>query len=187
MSIILKQTLLLLTIFFRCKNQAKIYSRVTNFDLARYQGKWYEIARFKNPFQNKYLKNVTAEYQLLDNGMIKVLNQCERKNGKIYTSEGRGRIQDQKDSSKLEVSFFHIFGWRPVWGDYWILYVDPEHTLSVVGDRKSQYGWVLSRNSVLTQSQLKKVKLILDKNDYDSEELLITFHDTYLKKKEASI
>jgi apolipoprotein D and lipocalin family protein len=187
MSSILKQTLLLLNNIFRCKNQDKIYSEINKFDLARYQGKWYEIARFKNPFQNKCLKNVTAEYQLLDNGMIKVVNQSERKNGKMNTAEGLARIQDKKDSSKLEVSFFDILGWRPVWGDYWILYVDPEYSLSVVGDRKSQYGWVLSRNSVLTQSELKKAKFFLDKNGYDSKELLITLHDTYIKKKEESI
>ncbi len=154
-----------------------IFSIATEFKLERYQGKWYEIARFKNPFQKKCLKNVTAEYQLLDNGMINVVNKCERKNDERDIVTGLARIQDENDHSKLEVSFFDIFGWRPIWGDYWVLYVDPIYSWSVVGDRKRQYGWILSRNPTLSSSNLDRAKLILDKNGYDSTALLITNND----------
>lgn len=153
------------------------FSMATEFKLERYQGKWYEIARFKNPFQKKCFKNVTAEYQLLDNGMINVVNRCERKNDGRDIVTGLARIQDENDHSKLEVSFFDIFGWRPIWGDYWVLYVDPIYSWSVVGDRKRQYGWILSRNPTLSSSNLDKAKLILDKNGYDSTALLITSND----------
>ena len=154
-----------------------IHSMKSSFKLEPYQGKWYEIARFKNPFQKKCLKNVTAEYQLLENGMIEVTNQCEEKNGKIDSIKGLARIQDQNNPSKLEVSFFDIFGWRPIWGDYWVLYIDSNYSWSVVGDRKSQYGWILSRTPALAASNLKKAKLILDENGYDSTKLLMTTHD----------
>lgn len=153
------------------------FSMATEFKLERYQGKWYEIARFKNPFQKKCFKNVTAEYQLLDNGMINVVNKCEIKNDERDIVTGLARIQDENDHSKLEVSFFDIFGWRPIWGDYWVLYVDPIYSWSVVGDRKRQYGWILSRNPTLSSSNLDKAKLILDKNGYDSTALLITSND----------
>lgn len=153
------------------------FSMATEFKLERYQGKWYEIARFKNPFQKKCFKNVTAEYQLLDNGMINVVNKCERKNDERDIVTGLARIQDENDHSKLEVSFFDIFGWRPIWGDYWVLYVDPIYSWSVVGDRKRQYGWILSRNPTLSSSNLDRAKLILDKNGYDSTALLITSND----------
>ena len=114
-----------------------IFSIATEFKLERYQGKWYEIARFKTHSQKKMLKNVTAEYQLIDNGMINVVNKCERKNDEQDIVTGLARIQDENDHSKLEVSFFDIFGWRPIWGDYWVLYVDPIYSWSVVGDRKN--------------------------------------------------
>ena len=45
---------------------------VRGFDLERYLGKWYEIARFDFRFE-KNLDNTTAEYSMNDDGSIRVV------------------------------------------------------------------------------------------------------------------
>jgi apolipoprotein D and lipocalin family protein len=150
---------------------------VPELNLSKYQGKWFEIARFPNPFQTKCQKNVFATYSLLENGFIKVVNSCVQKNGTINFVNGLAKIQDPRSNAKLEVSFFDIFGWRPVWGDYWVLYIDADYQIAVIGDRKQKYGWILSRSNSINKVQATILTKTLDKNGYDSKKLLYTQHD----------
>ncbi|MBT6120292.1 lipocalin family protein [bacterium] len=146
-------------------------------DLQRYQGKWFEIARFSNPFQNKCKKNVTATYTILENGSIEVVNTCTCESGQDEDVKGLIKIIDTQTNAKLGVSFFDVFGWRPVWGDYWVLGLDQDYTVAVIGDPNRKYGWLLSRTKKLSPTQVKIALRIFDKNGYDSKSLIYTIHD----------
>ena len=152
-------------------------SVVSQLDLSRYQGQWFETARFPNFFQKKCQKNVKAHYRLLDKGFIEVINSCEQKNGKTKSVTGRAKQQGSDSTSKLEVSFFDILGWRPIWGDYWVLYIDADYKIAVIGDKNKKYGWILSRKTTLTKSQKDTSLAVLTKNGYDIQKLLFTTHD----------
>lgn len=148
------------------------------FSTTAYQGRWYEVARFENPFQQKCAKNVQAHYRLLHNEKIEVINTCENKNGTMDSVKGVARAQSQQDPSKLEVSFFSVFGWRPIWGDYWVIYWDSSYAWSVVGDKKSRYGWLLSRTPTLDEATVNRAKSIFAHHGYDSKKLIMTTQDS---------
>ena len=150
---------------------------VPTVDLSRYHGQWFEIARFPNLFQKNCQKNVSATYRLLETGLIEVINSCDQKNGTITSVTGLARPQTPPSTSKLEVSFFSILGWRPVWGDYWVLYIDQEYQLAVVGDRKQKYGWILARKTAISKDQLATAMAVLNRNGYNSQNLEFTTHD----------
>src|SRR5919205_1829181 len=93
---------------------------VSSVDLSRYQGKWYEIARFPNRFEKSCAGDVTATYRLATDGGINVLNECRKANGEIKRAEGKARKADKNGpTSKLEVRFAPAFlSFLPVvWGD----------------------------------------------------------------------
>lgn len=152
-------------------------SVVSRLDLNKYQGKWFEVARFPNPFQDTCQKNVSAQYRLLEDGFIEVINRCELSDGKINSVTGLAKWQSTDNTAKLGVSFFDIFGWRPIWGDYWVLDIDPAYQLAVVGDRQAKYGWVLSRTADISVEQLAHARAIFSQNGYDSDLLGMTDHD----------
>jgi apolipoprotein D and lipocalin family protein len=115
---------------------------VSNFDINQYLGTWYEIARYDHWFE-KGQKNVKTEYILKDNIII-VKNQGEL-NNKLKTIEGVARFKDKNNVGWLEVSFF-----KPIYGDYKIIYLDENYeNVIITGDSKS-YLWILSRNQKLT-------------------------------------
>jgi apolipoprotein D and lipocalin family protein len=89
---------------------------VEQVDLARYLGRWYEIARYPNFFETGCV-GVTADYALRDDGRIDVVNTCREDtlDGEIETIEGVARVTDDPSGAKLRVSFF-----PPFEGDYWI-------------------------------------------------------------------
>src|SRR5215470_14185215 len=79
---------------------------VPSIDLNRYQGKWYEIARFPNRFEKSCASDVTATYTLAPDGKLNVLNECRKPSGERKQAEGKAR-RASKDgpTSKLEVRF----------------------------------------------------------------------------------
>ncbi len=110
-------------------------------DLDRYTGRWYEIARFPNSFEEG-CEGVTADYARRDDGLISVVNTCRKGgvDGEVNVANGRARIADPETNAKLEVSFF-----GPFWGDYWIIGLADDYSLSLVGEPQGHYLWILSR------------------------------------------
>lgn len=123
--------------------------RVAHVDLERYVGVWHEVARIPNRFQKQCAWGVTAEYTLRPDGRIDVVNRCYRKDGSLDEARGLARVEDTATNSLLKVSFFSILGWRPVWGDYWIIDLADDYSYAVVCSPDRKYGWILARDEHL--------------------------------------
>jgi len=102
---------------------------VSQVDLDRYLGTWYEIARLPNWFQDQCAGDVTAEYKRLDDGKTQVINRCRDGKGQMDEANGVARVVDASTNAKLEVSFVSVFGWRLFWVDYWILDLGEDYEL----------------------------------------------------------
>lgn len=142
-------------------------STVNSVDIKKYTGLWYEIAKIPNRFQKQCISGTTAQYTLREDGRIDVVNSCIEADGSIDRAEGLARIVDKKTNAKLEVSFFSILGWRPVWGDYWIIGLDENYQWVVVGTPNRKYGWILSRTPQLDNKKNEELFQILKDQGYD--------------------
>ena len=136
-------------------------------DLQRFLGEWHEIARIPAWFQNRCAKDTTARYQLRNDGRITVINRCLTRKGEIDQAVGLARVLDPDSKSRLKVSFVSFLGWRPFWGDYWVIGLDPDYRWLVVGDPRRQYGWILSRTPVLEPALLEAAFETLERNGYN--------------------
>ena len=61
-----------------------------------------------------------------------------------------------------------LWGWRPFWGDYWVLGLDADYQWAIVGSPDRKYGWILSRTPEMPQDTLEHVFAILTENGYDT-------------------
>ena len=114
---------------------------VKTFDLNRYLGTWYEIARFSHSFE-KNLVGVTATYSLRDDGKIEVLNQGFKNtlDGERSKAVGKAKIPNKLEPGKLKVSFFWIF-----YADYNVLELDENYQYAMIGSSSDKYFWILCR------------------------------------------
>jgi apolipoprotein D and lipocalin family protein len=135
-------------------------------DLSRYAGLWYEVAKIPNRFQKKCVGNTTAEYTRREDGRIQVVNRCLKSNGDFDEAEGLARIEDPLTNAKLKVSFVSFLGWRPFWGDYWVIGLDEDYRWSIVGTPDRKYGWVLARTPELDEETMAEIFTILEGNGY---------------------
>jgi apolipoprotein D and lipocalin family protein len=147
---------------------------VSKVDLKRYAGLWYEIARIPNRFQKQCARGVTAQYTLRADGRIDVVNRCYESSGKISEAEGLARVEDTASNARLKVSFFSILGWRPVWGDYWIIGLADNYEYAVVGAPGRKYGWILARERKLSEDTMEKIFTLLREQGYDPERFQMT-------------
>ena len=161
--------------------QSPALETVYQVNLDRYTGTWYEIARLPNRFQDQCVGNVTADYQRLDDGNIRVINRCLDKDGLMDEAQGVARVVDTSSNAKLEVSFVSVFGWNLFWGDYWILDLGEEYEYAVIGMPSRKYAWVLARTLELSPEVRSQVRQVLIRAGYDPERLLETRHQESLQ------
>lgn len=124
---------------------------VAALDLERYGGRWHEVARLPNRFQNRCVADVTATYELRSGG-ITVVNECRTGDGTIMRAEGRARLADPSGpASQLKVRFAPaVLSFIPaVWADYWVLDLTDDYGAALVGTPDRRFLWVLSRQPEL--------------------------------------
>jgi apolipoprotein D and lipocalin family protein len=128
---------------------------VPSVDLTRYLGRWYEIAKFPNRFQKQCVADTSAQYSVRADGNIQVLNRCQLANGKMDEAIGVARQLGPANSPKLEVRFAPAWlSFIPaVWGNYWIVDLDPDYQLVAVSEPKREFLWILSRSPKLARDE----------------------------------
>jgi apolipoprotein D and lipocalin family protein len=149
---------------------------IPSLDVPRYQGTWYEIAKFPNWFQKKCVSNTQAVYSLRPDGNLKVLNSCKQADGAISQAEGLARQIGAKDSPKLEVRFAPAWlAFLPVvWGDYWVIDLDPQYQVAVVSDPRREYLWILSRTPNMDKKTYEELLSRLQAQQFDIRKLELT-------------
>ncbi len=141
---------------------------VRSVDLNQYAGRWINLAAIPSPFLARCEIDITAEYSLLDNGQVKVVNTCTT-GGVPVPIEGRARVVDPSTNAKLEVTFAQQAGefiFVPG-GDYWVIGLDREYDWAVVGAPDRSSGFILSRTPTLRPVDVARIFFSLIRSGYD--------------------
>ncbi len=149
---------------------------IATLDVPRYLGTWYEIAKFPNWFQKKCVGNTKAVYSVKPDGNLKVLNSCKIASSETSEAEGAARQIGPKDSPKLEVRFApEWLSFLPlVWGDYWVIDLDPQYQVAAVSDPRREYLWVLSRTPQIDPKVYEELLQRLKRQQFDVSKLELT-------------
>lgn len=143
---------------------------VENFDLKRYCGKWYEIARLPNWFE-RGMSDVTASYSLLPDGSVKVINRGIR-HGKTVVANGSGRFAGKSGQGELEVSF----QW-PFWSGYRVIWLNADYSIAAVCGDRMNYLWILARTPEIPLNELDIVIDFLRNCGFAVDKLEYTGHE----------
>lgn len=123
-----------------CTGLPEAVRPVSGFDLNRYLGSWYEIARLDHPFE-RGLRDVSAHYSLRDDGGIRVLNRgyADAENA-WQQAEGKAYFVGDSRTGQLKVSFF-----GPFYGSYAVFALDADYQYAFVSGNSTDYLWLLAR------------------------------------------
>jgi len=130
---------------------------VQSLDVARYVGLWYAVASIPTSFEKQCVQGTTAEYTLLENGQIEVVNTCYDAGGRKDVATGRAWIPDLSYPAKLRVSFVRFLGFWWFSAPYWVIDLAPDYSYAVVGHPSRKFGWILSRTPTLAEDTLGSI------------------------------
>lgn len=131
-----------------CLGHPESVQPVTDFELNKYLGRWYEIARLDHSFE-RGLEKVSAEYSLREDGGVKVINRgFSNKKNKWSEAEGKAYFVRESNEGYLKVSFF-----GPFYGSYLIFALDTvDYQYAFVSGPSTSYLWFLSRTPTVSDS-----------------------------------
>lgn len=153
---------------------------IPKIELGRYLGLWYEVAKYPNRFQKDCVSDTSAEYRLMTDGRLEVLNRCRLSNGEMNQARGVAMQTGGASSAKLLVRFAPAWlAFLPfVWGDYWVIDLDDDYALAAVSEPKREYLWILSRSPVVEESRYSALIDRLARMGFDPGKLEKTVQHT---------
>jgi apolipoprotein D and lipocalin family protein len=172
----MKNTLLatLSMLLFGCTGMPAQVTPVTGFELERYLGTWYEIARLDHYFE-RGLTRVTASYSLREDDGIRVLNRgYDRSSGEWKEAEGKAYFVDSPEVGRLKVSFF-----GPFYGGYNVIALDEQnYQYALVAGPSTSYLWILARQPELDPSIVDRLVNQARSRGFDTEALIWVNHES---------
>lgn len=145
---------------------------VQGFDLQRYLGTWYEIARLDHSFE-RGMEQVTAEYAMREDGGVQVINRgfLPEKN-QWKEAEGKAFLVGRPSEGYLKVSFF-----GPFYGSYVIFHLDKDnYGYAFVCGPDTSYLWLLSRHPTVDEEVLNAFVSTSKALGFNTDELIYVNH-----------
>lgn len=162
-----KLCLVILLLLTACVGDADKYPTVTGFEVNKYLGTWYEIARFDHSFE-RGLDKVSAEYSFREDGGLKVVNRgFDTKKQKWHEAIGKAYFVETPDVARLKVSFF-----GPFYGAYNVIELDKANYSYVMITGGKDYLWILSRTPQLPQEVQAQLLVKAKALGFDTSKLL---------------
>lgn len=144
---------------------------VSPFDIGRYEGRWYELARLDHSFE-RGMTDVSATYAPAQDGSVKVQNRgFDPVSGRWKEAIGKARFTGGPDVASLKVSFF-----GPFYGGYHVAALDPDYRWALVLGPDTGYCWILAREKHLDDAQMKQIVARAKTLGVDTESLIWVSH-----------
>jgi apolipoprotein D and lipocalin family protein len=142
-------------------------------DLARFMGTWHELARLPTRYEKPCVGAGSAHYTL-QGDMVRVINRCRTADGGERVAIGRARVAPGSGNARLQVSFLPpLLDFLPfVWGELWIVHVDPHYRMAVVGHPNRHACWLLARESRVSPADKARLVDIAARQGFAVQHLL---------------
>lgn len=145
---------------------------VQGFDLQKYLGKWYEVARLDHSFE-RGLSQVSAEYSLREDGGVKVVNRGYSEEKKEWNEAiGKAFFVGAADQGHLKVSFF-----GPFYGSYVVFDLDQAgYQYALISGPDKSYLWILARTPQLDPAVTSRLIAKAKAAGFDTDKLIFPKH-----------
>lgn len=145
---------------------------VTPFDVKRYEGRWYELARLDHAFE-RGLTDVSATYTLQSDGSVRVVNRgYAPATGQWREAVGRAQFTGAPTTGSLKVSFF-----GPFYGGYHVAALDPGYRWALVVGPDTRYAWILARDKQMDAAQRDAIVARAQALGVDTSALIWVTHE----------
>lgn len=173
-SLVLSVTIIFTSIFLSsCSvKPPKNVEAIKNFELERYLGTWYEVARLDHSFE-RGMTDVTAQYSMREDGGVRVINKGYLVDKERWKeAEGKAYFVEDEKTGFLKVSFF-----GPFYGAYVIFRLDSvNYQYALVSGPNEEYLWLLARTPNLNKRTKEHLVDFAKSRGFDTSKLIYVTH-----------
>ncbi|GCF87870.1 lipocalin family protein [Shewanella sp. M-Br] len=166
----MRKLLLVISIFLLsgCLGMPKLVQPVNDFELNKYLGKWYEIARLDHSFE-RGLSQISAEYSLKEDGGVRVINRgFSAAKNEWKEAEGKAYFVNGDSEGYLKVSFF-----GPFYGSYVVFELDHKnYQYAFISGPDTDYLWLLAKTPTVPPEVLQKFVEMSKARGFDTDNLI---------------
>ncbi|MEM9417320.1 MAG: lipocalin family protein [Bacteroidota bacterium] len=144
---------------------------VSNFDLHRYMGRWYEIARLNHRFE-RGIQQVTAIYSLQKDETVRVDHVGFDRTGKRKVLVGKAKLVSDKQIGHLKIAFIKFSLIGHIYGSYVVFHLEPDYSVAMVCGESRDYCLILARKPVLEKKELAKYLKIAQENGFEVDKFI---------------
>jgi len=165
--------ILMISVLAGCTGVPKGVTPVSDFELNRYLGTWYEIARLDHSFE-RGLERISATYSMREDGGVRVINRGYSVADKAWReAEGRAYFVQSPDTGHLKVSFF-----GPFYGSYIVFGLDREnYQYAFVSGPDNSYLWLLARQPELPPEVIEQFRHKASALGFATDQLIYVDHE----------
>ncbi|MEH6634039.1 MAG: lipocalin family protein [Halioglobus sp.] len=151
-----------------CSGTPQGIKPVDDFQLDRYLGTWYEIARLDHSFE-RGLSRVTADYSIAEDGGVRVLNRgFSQEEQEWNVAQGKAYFVGDDSTGHLKVSFF-----GPFYGSYVIFDLDKtDYQYAFVTSYSKDYLWFLSRTPTVSDDLLQRFMVAAQSSGFSTGDII---------------
>lgn len=145
---------------------------VTDFELDKYLGTWYEVARMDHSFE-RGMSHVTATYTLGEDDRVNVLNKgYVKEKSKWKEANGHAKYKGASSTGAFKVTFF----W-PFYGGYHIVELAEDYSYALVAGDSEKYLWILSRTPQISEDVWQLLIGRASELGYTTSDLILVDHE----------
>jgi apolipoprotein D and lipocalin family protein len=126
---------------------SKAPEAVTYVSASELKGKWYEITRTYNEYEEGCI-HPFIEYTFVNSRELTVLNRCYEKDGSLREYEGEVEPLNGDSFATLSKTYFYIFS-----SEYRIIYLSDDKQTMIMSDEKMEFVWLMHRKPIMSQAQ----------------------------------
>ena len=137
-----------------------------SFDLNRFMGIWYEIARLDHPYE-RGLERVSAQYQFDQKGVVTLINQGYK----------QGNIRTRRHGKLLPTmtpNYFKVYFGFPIGFHYRVAYIDGDYSHTIITGARSNTLWFMARSKSISPEQKQQLERVATQLGYDVSKLIYT-------------
>ena len=154
-----------------------VMKAVPQLDIARFAGRWHEIARLPSPLQRLTDRDIRLDIEPLEADHYRLRRTC-------VGTDGNERVQDIQARRRYPVEEPGQFQrsaapawaqWLPsTWKDLWVVAADRHYQWLMLGDPRLRELWLLAREPQMERQVLEALKSTARGLGYDLAPLIVS-------------
>lgn len=149
----------------------------SNVDLHRFSGTWFEIARKPVSLERKSFHHITYEYHVVGENKLSTVLRYQTKEGRVIQLSGEAMVKNPPENSQYLVSYAPKMLKKRKKTNFWIMRLDNDYQVCLVGNKKRTRLWLFARQSNIDPRIVDDYLEFAREQGFDTDDLIFVDHN----------